>query len=190
MSKQIKIAITGTIGSGKSEVSNYLRDKGYFVFDCDEENRKLLNKGELGYIKVKETFPECFINDDLDKAKLANLVFTDIHAKERLESIMHPLILERLNQCQNDVLFAEVPLLFEVNWDKYFDYSILVISDGNIVLKRLVDRGLDPIDAKNRINNQMSVDDKKTRTNQIIYNNGSLADLHNNIDNWLKEYVG
>ena len=182
----MKIAITGTIGSGKSEVSNYLRELGYFVFDCDETNRKLLEKGNAGYEMVKFAFPEAFDEDELDKAKLADIVFNNPERKALLEAIMHPLILQELNKCDGYLLFAEVPLLFEVNWDKYFDRSLLVISNEDDILKRLVEKGMTLDEAKLRISNQMSLKDKMMRANQIIYNNGSLLDLHNNIDEWLK----
>jgi len=181
-----RIAITGTIGSGKSEVSNYLRNKYQIdVFDCDKENSELLKKGNLGYLKVKEVFEECFDNDELNKAKLASIIFNDENKKKQLEDIMHPLILEELNKRKDELVFAEVPLLFEANWDKYFDESILVVSKQDIVKERLLLRGLTIEDINQRIANQMSVDDKMNRASQIIYNNGSLQDLYNAIDQYL-----
>ena len=120
----MKIAITGTIGSGKSTVASYLRNKGYFVFDCDEVNRELLNSDIL-----IDYFPECYDDGLLDKKKLANIVFNDEKKRLLLESIMHPLILERMKKesGKHDPFFAEVPLLFEVNWDKFFDEILLVV---------------------------------------------------------------
>ena len=59
---EMKIAVTGTIGSGKSTVCAYLKEKGYDVFNCDEVNRDLLEPGNEGYIAVQETFPECFFD--------------------------------------------------------------------------------------------------------------------------------
>lgn len=183
----MKIAITGTIGSGKSEVSLYLRQRGYFVFDCDSYNAYLLEKDNIGYFLVKEEFPECFENDELDKKKLAKLIFNDEKAKKKLEEIMHPLILDALNSYEDcDPLIAEVPLLFESGWDKYFDYSLLVVADEKDVINRLIEKGYDEDSAKERIRNQMSKEEKTKRASQIIYNNGSLDDLHIMIDEWLK----
>lgn len=179
----MKIAITGTIGSGKSTVATYLRDKGYFVFDCDEVNRELLNSDIL-----IDYFPECYENGLLNKKKLANIVFNDETNRLLLESIMHPLILKRMEEesKKHDPFFAEVPLLFEVNWDKYFDEVLLVVVSEKTALDRLLARGLSIEESKQRIKNQMSTKEKIERSDVIIYNDSSLFSLHEKIDGWLK----
>ena len=180
----MKIAITGTIGSGKSTVASYLRNKGHFVFDCDEVNRELLNSDVL-----IDYFPECYDDGLLDKKKLANIVFNDEKKRLLLESIMHPLILERMKKesGKHEPFFAEVPLLFEVNWDKYFDEILLVVVDEKIALERLVDRGLSIEESKQRIKNQMSIKEKIERSDVIIYNDSSLFSLYEKIDRWLSK---
>ena len=186
----MKIAISGSIGSGKSVACEYLRqNKGYDVFDCDQVNRKLLEKDEAGYLKVKEAFPECFNDDELDKKKLSALVFNNEEEKKKLEDIMHPLILNELEKREDDPLFAEVPLLFEAGWDKYFDHNLLIVTDLDILVERLVERGLDKEDIYNRLSSQMSVEEKIKRADKIIYNNGSLSDLYKLIDLWLEEII-
>ena len=181
----MRIAITGSIGSGKSEVCNHLRNLGYDVFDCDAVNKKLLD--DSAYELLHNDFIDCFENDILNKQKLADLVFNDKQAKDKLENIMHPLILKQLMDRSDDPLFAEVPLLFESNWEKYFDESILVIADEKYALDRLINRGLDKQDAINRLKNQMSVIEKAKKATRIIYNNGTLADLHSLIDSYIKD---
>ena len=181
----MKIAITGTIGSGKTEVSNHLRKLGYDVFDCDEVNRKLLN--ERGYELLHDSFPECFEGELLNKKTLADIVFSDTEKKAKLESIMHPIILEELSNRKDDPLFAEVPLLFETGWDKYFDENILIICKEETAIERLKLRGFTELEAKNRINNQMPVREKIKKATRIIYNNGSLDELYELIDNCLKD---
>ena len=181
----MRIAITGTIGSGKTEAANYLRKKGFDVFDCDEVNRKLLN--ENAYDLLYNDFPECFDDNKLDKAKLSAIVFCDLDKKAKLESIMHPLILEQMLDRKDDIFFAEVPLLFEVGWEKYFDESILITCEEDIALYRLENRGVNYMDAKSRIACQMPVQEKIKKATRIIYNNGSLDELYSAIDNYLKE---
>lgn len=181
----MKIAITGTIGSGKTEVANYLRDKGYDVFDCDEINRQILN--ENAYELLKDDFIDCFDNEVLNKQKLADVIFNDEEKKHRLESLLHPLILDKLMQRDDEILFAEVPLLFESQWDQYFDRNILVICDRDIAIERLINRGISSDEANRRINNQMPVQEKIKKADRIIYNNGSLSDLHKVIQNYLDE---
>ena len=178
----MKIAITGTIGSGKSAVSSYLREKGYYVFDCDKENDKLLKTDVL-----KPYFKDCYDDNILNKKKLASLIFDNKKAKTLLESIMHPLILKKMveKSRQYDPFFAEVPLLFEVNWDKYFDHTLLVVADKSILINRLLKRGLNLKESEQRFKNQMSIKDKIARSDTIIYNNSSLFSLHKKIDRWL-----
>ena len=190
MSKR-KIAISGTIGSGKSTVLNYLKSKGYFVFSCDEYNAFLLNKGQQGYIKIQEQFPEAFIKGELDKKVLSKIVFNNPLQRERLESIMHPLIIAEMLRLRDlfEIYFAEVPLLFENNLEKYFDLSLLIATDEQKALERLQKRGLDYDSAKQRILNQMPQEIKMKRADEIIYNNGSLADLYNQVDIVINKYV-
>ena len=88
-----------------------------------------------------------------------------------------------------DPFFAEVPLLFEVNWDKYFDYSLLVVCDKEISLKRLIKRGVSEKESLRRLDNQMDVSKKIERSNGIIYNNYDLDYLYSQIDRWLIENV-
>ena len=181
----MKIAITGTIGSGKTEVANYLRKLGYNVFDCDQVNSQILD--EKAYELLKDDFIDCFNNKILNKKALADCIFANSDKKDKLESIMHPLILKELFKRNDEPLFAEVPLLFESGWDSYFDSSLLIISNEDIALERLKNRGISEFDAKRRINNQMSIKEKIKKASRIIYNNGSLDELYSAIDSYLKE---
>lgn len=181
----MKIAITGTIGSGKTEASNYLRKLGYDVFDCDEVNRQILQ--DRAYELLHEEFNECFDGKELNKEKLSSLIFNNPKRREYLESILHPVILDALMDRKDDPLFAEVPLLFESNWDQYFDEKLLIVCDEDIALRRLVNRGLSEKEAKLRIANQMSVQEKIKKATRIIYNNGSLDELYSAIDTYLKD---
>ena len=181
----MKIAITGTIGSGKTEASAYIRRKGYDVFDCDEVNKSILN--DRAYELLNKDFPECFIDKQLNKNKLASIIFTNPDRKDKLESILHPIILGQLLSRDDDPLFAEVPLLFEVGWDKYFDEKLLIVCEEDLALQRLENRGIGRNDAYNRIKNQMPVQEKIKKATRIIYNNGSLDELYSAIDSYLKD---
>ena len=185
----MKIAVTGTIGSGKSAVCQYISSKGYDVFDCDRENALLLEKGNEGYLALKEVFPGCFMDEELDKKMLSAIVFADPEQRKILEMIMHPLILKRLQERKDDPLFAEVPLLFEAGWDSYFDHDLLIVTDTDIIVSRLEKRGMGRQDALDRLNNQMPVEEKIKRADKIIYNNGSLEELYAYVDMWLAEVI-
>lgn len=190
MSKKIKLAITGTIGSGKTTVSSYLREKGFYVFDCDEYNAVLLNKEDV-IRRINIHFPNCVNNGMLDKKILAYQIFNDATKKECLESILHPLIIEKMENeaLKHDVFFAEVPLLFECGLETMFDHNLLIVTDKDIAIKRLINRGLNEDEANIRINNQMNLENKISRAEEIIYNNGNLDDLFNQVDKWINRYV-
>lgn len=187
----MKIAITGTIGSGKSVVSEYIRSKGFDVFDADKVNAELLIKDSYAYNQIKYLYPEVIDNDELNKKKLADLMFNNSNVKSKVESIMHPLILKKLllASLKNEIFFAEIPLLFEFGWDAMFDKCILVACNDEVSIKRLIDKGFDEKSAKLRLNSQMSVQDKSKRADEIIYNNGSLSELYEAVDRVLNKYV-
>jgi len=190
MSK-ITLAITGTIGSGKSSVANYIRSKGYYVFDCDKVNSNLLNKGNLGYNKLLNIFPEVFDGEQINKSKLASIVFIDETKRKQLQEIMHPLIYEEMlnEMASHDTFIAEVPLLFESNWDKYFDHNLLVVSNEENIKKRLLKRGLSIEEINIRKSSQLTSSDKLKRAEEIIYNNSDLPTLYKEVDKWLEKYV-
>ena len=187
----MKIGITGSIGSGKSTVVRYLKEKGYKIFSCDEYNKKLLRKNSKAYPILLNKFPVCFKDNKLDKQALANIIFNNKEKKKELEDILHPLIINEMKRQmdKNELIFVEVPLLFESNLDNYFDHILLVLCDEEIALKRLKKRGLSLEESKQRLKNQMSQETKSKRAHYLIYNNGSLLDLYEEIEKWLDKYV-
>ena len=128
----IKIAVTGGIGSGKSTVLAYLQKLGYRVFSCDEIYKKIIISDK--YVQaVARLFPAVVIDGKIDKAKLADIVFSDSNKREQLNSLAHPLIMNELisqmNNCKEAYVFAEVPLLFEGNFENNFDYVIVIMRE-------------------------------------------------------------
>lgn len=128
MMRNKKIAITGGIGSGKSLFCEILKEKGYPVFSCDTISKQL--RGEEKYLSlVKDAFPECVINESLNESALCRKVFSDEAERKKLESISHPLIMQRLfaEMETQSVSFAEVPLLFEGGFERSFDAVIALV---------------------------------------------------------------
>lgn len=186
--KKAWIAITGTMASGKSTVLKYLKDLGYDTYDCDSINYNLQQINQKGYNEIVKQFGDHILdeNKNINRKKLASIIFSNEKEKEKLESIMHPLILEKLNDIKNNIkelTFIEVPLLYELNWEKYFDEDWLVISEKSNLIERCIqNRNMNINQIEERIKTQMSVEDKIKRAKVIINNNSTLDDLYNKIN--------
>lgn len=190
-----KIAITGGIGSGKSTVVAYLRKKGYTVFSCDEIYHEIMRSH--AYIKqIKNVFPNVVENGKINRKRLAEIVFSNPEKRQQLNDISHPMIMDKLQfdikTIQNDVVFVEVPLLFEGNYEYLFDEIIVVVRALNERISSVCQRdGITVEQAQNRINAQMNYDDvsylsKSNKKILMLYNQGKKECLQNGIDEILK----
>lgn len=184
---QKKIAITGGIGSGKSLAAKYVAEMGYPVFSCDEINRGLWSDPE--YIeRIKNSFPNCVNDGKIDKNSLKNAVFTDKTALEKLNTIAHPLIMKRLfSSMQNseaELVFAEVPLLFEGDYEKDFDEIIVITRDLSERINAVKARdGFSEEEVNNRIAVQFDYNHLEKRIQNlnahVIKNEGDIVSLKN-----------
>ena len=190
----IKVAITGIMGSGKSTLSRMIRDMGYTVADCDAISHEIMMRGERGYQKCVDTFGEGILGSDfeIDRRKLASVVFSDAIERKKLEEITHPEIRQKLmesaQQCNDDLWFAEVPLLFEAGMDKDYDEIITVSAPMELLLQRLQQgRGIDREQAMARLAAQMSLEEKVSRSTLEVVNDGDLSKMEEQIRKWIKE---
>lgn len=185
-----KIAITGTIGSGKSEVSRLLKEKGYAVFDCDQVSYDLSQPNQAGYNQIIKRFDGIVMeNQMLDRKKLASIIFQDAQAKMDLQNILYPLILEEMEkqiEKSDSLFFAEVPTLYESGWEIYFD-QVLVVS----VCKEVRDyrlkqnRSMTSVQIEERVQAQISDEKKCALADWVIENNGTKEELKFKIEKWL-----
>ena len=141
MSKKKVIGITGSMGSGKSEISRYLRKK-YPVLDCDQVNADLLKKGNLGYQKLNDLrIVELDSNGQIIKESLASYMFSKAEHRKQVEAILHPLIFEQMHKWiyeqESSIVFVEMPILFEISAQDHFDSIWCVVADLDVALSRL-----------------------------------------------------
>lgn len=189
------IGLTGSISTGKTQVSNFLRDKGEKVIDADLIAREVVNLENVKE-KIKKAFGEnIYVDDKLDRSGLAEIVFRDEEKRQILNEIEHPeiyrIILEEVKKSKGRV-FVDIPLLFESDHlnKKYglnFDEVWLVYVNRETQVKRLIKR--DRISkgyALEKINSQMSVEDKKIMADVIIDNSGSLEKTFKQVEENLK----
>ena len=187
MSEKKVIAITGTIGSGKSMVSSIL-SKNYPVIDCDQINAKLLEKNEDGYNELIK-LPWIILDDNgnIDKKKMASSMFSNREYKEKVESILHPLIFKKIDEWKKNqsssLIFVEVPILFEIQAQSHFDEIWCVSCDLDTALNRLVKyRNFTYDEAMMRVKHQLDPEYKKKLSDVVILNDGSIADLEKQIN--------
>lgn len=187
-----KIAITGTIGSGKSACSSILKDLGYPVFDCDQVLKELMEEEAELIQQLHHHFPTAFEKGHLIRAKLAALIFQNDQQRHLLESITHPALLKQMNQVmqtrQEPYFFAEVPTLFESGWEVYFDGVLLISTDDEVRKARLkTHRQMSEAEISRRGAVQLDDAKKRTLATWIIENNEDLESLKQKIIVWLDQ---
>lgn len=188
----LRVALTGNIASGKSEVARQFARHGALVIDADELAREVVQRGTpaLGEI-VARWGPEMLLPDgSLDRAKLRQIVFAHPAEREALNAIVHPRVEarrnERLAAAERDgvpVAVSDIPLLFEVGLEGRFDRVVLVDAPEPVRLERLVRlRRLPEDDAHRMIASQMPPSSKRARAHYVIENDGSLEELRARAD--------
>lgn len=187
------IGITGGIASGKSTISDYLTQKGFTVIDGDKLSRVICEPNEPGWKAIFDGFGTQYFRSDgtLDRKKLGSYVFSDEKALDKLNSIIHPLIinktLEIIGEHKNEKLvFVDGALLIESGLYKHCDELLLVTADDDIRLERIIKRDKVSIDeAEKRMTAQMSEDEKKKYATHIIDNSLSRENTFIQVDNFL-----
>lgn len=175
------IGLTGTIGSGKSTVAKLLAQT-YPVIDCDAVNARLLEPGQKGFEQLKTLDYIALKDGKIDKQHMANKIFCDPKKKREVESLLHPLIFEEVNTWvgrQNaKILFVEMPILFEIGAQSCFDEIWCVVCNEQTAIERLMKyRNFSYEQAKMRIENQWSQDQKRAQSTIVIDNSGSFDQL-------------
>lgn len=172
------LGITGGIASGKSLVSQQFKNRGFTVLDADEVVHELF-KDSTVLERIKHRFPSAF-EETLNRKYLADLIFTDPKAKSDLESILHPLVYDRLktelkNHMSEPWVVLDIPLLYETGGEALCDLVLVIHIDEDIQLKRLMDRNqLSVEEAKKRMIAQMPLKDKVNRADIVIDNSGTI----------------
>lgn len=177
-----KIVITGTIASGKSTLSNLLKEYGFDLISADEINKKLLEKGEKNYLAIKNSgcFEKAFEGEILDKKKLAEIIFSDPKKNSLLNKLTHKNILEEINkeisQISKKVVFIEIPLYFQMKEKFAADEIWLVTANEQVQLQRLAKRdGIDLTFAKSKLESQKTTGNMIDKS-QVVFDNSSSVD--------------
>ena len=178
----MKIGLTGSIACGKSAVSQYLRELGYFVADADAISRSLTAPGGQALPLLREAFGDgIFDGDMLNRRRLGGIVFGDADRRAQLNAILHPLILSTFqaeleaHDAPDALVFGDVPLLYECNMAQMFDRIMVVSAPRETQIARLLSRdGLSREDAERRIDAQMPLAQKCALADAVINTDGPM----------------
>lgn len=181
------IGLTGGIASGKSLTTEILRSCGIPVLDADLAARQVVEPGAPAWRAIGDAFgPEIYLADgELDRPQLAERIFADSAARERLNAIMHPAILAKLQQETEALARAgekrvcwDVPLLLDLGWERYVDTVWVVDVPEEVQVARLLARnGLTEAQARARLAAQLPRAERLAKAAVVIENNGTPAAL-------------
>lgn len=193
----ILLGITGGIASGKSIISNILKEKhNAYIFDADEEAKKLLFTEEISNIVLK-IFPEL---ETISSESLAKVAFKDKSSQDKLNHIIHPAVgkealkrIEEINELgEHSIFVIDAPLIIEGSSYKNYKQKgaviVLVTAPEDIRMERALSRGnLSRDTIQDRMNLQWSDDKKKEYADHVIVNDSSLDNLETNVENLINE---
>lgn len=180
---RLLIGIGGNMGAGKTTVVNQLRHYGAKVIDADSIGRTLLKKGSAEYKKLVRAFGKDILNrkGEIDRKALAKKAFASRAALSKLNSIMHPPLLQKLNQeiakHRKGLVVVDAALLFAWKLHRQMDINILVTAPDQLRIARMTKLGLSPEDVKKRWKLQGSDTKYWHQADFVLENNGSRAEL-------------
>jgi dephospho-CoA kinase len=185
----MKVGLTGGIGAGKSTVADLFAQRGAVVIRADELARQVIEKSTAGFDQVVSRFGENIRdpNGEIDRAKLAAIVFNDQKSLTELENIIHPLVREKSNQIMNEqtpetIIVNEIPLLLEKGMQPLFDFLVIVISSEKNRLARLINSGFTKEQVLARMSKQVDDETRKASADFLIVNDGNLDQLEVDVE--------
>ena len=181
---QVRLLLTGGIGTGKSSVGDLLRARGALVIDADEVGHWVLEPGGAAYEQVARAWPNVLAGGVIDRSRLADIVFRDPAELRRLEAFTHAAIRDRIaeaiEQSSEKVVVVEVPLLTDFMGSGWM--RVVVDADLATRIKRLRVRGMDSGDVARRIAAQPERPSWIAAADVVIDNSGGRTELEEQVD--------
>jgi len=192
------VGLTGGIATGKSTVAKLLQEYGVPVIDADKIYFKLSQNGNSVWNAVRRAFGEEYLLPDgeIDRKALGRLVFSDDRAREKLNSVTHPIVKDEMLKIMNEIknrkdpklIVMDVPLLFEAGWNQWMDEVWVVAVPEEMQLQRLMERDkITREEALLRIRSQMNIEEKKRMAHRVIDNSQSIYHTKTQIEKILEE---
>lgn len=195
LDRKFVLGVTGGIGSGKSAATDQFESLGITVVDADIVAREVVEPGQPALQKIVEHFGEAILDgQQLNRAKLRELVFSDTKAKEALNSIMHPAIREalinQLAEANSCYVILSAPLLFENGLEKYTNHNLVIDVPEDVQLSRASARdGVSAQQISSIMKAQLDRTTRLEKADDVVDNSGSLAELQDKICNLNDKYL-
>lgn len=181
MSKLFKVLVTGSIGSGKSTACKMFEELGVPVFYSDKVAKSIMDSDKEVISKIKEEFgDDIYVDGELDRKALAEIVFKDVGKLLNLNEIVHPAVAEAFESFvgvnetfkESEYVIEEAAIGIETGVYKKFDTVVLITADEDVRIKRVMERDkCTEQQVRDRMSYQMSDDNKKTVSDHVIINN-------------------
>ncbi len=189
------VGLTGGIGSGKTTVSGMFAALGVEIIDADQISRALVAPGSIALQQLIALLGQELMTADgsLQRQRLRQLIFTDPLARHQAEAILHPLIrsaiVQQINDSTSSWLILSAPLLLESKAYDFIDRILVVDADEELQVQRTLERDHSSEDEVHRIMQiQLPRNERLSRATDIIRNNGNLADLQQQVDEYFRQY--
>ena len=190
----LKVALTGGIGTGKSEVSALFSKWGAYIFDADTIAKKILSENKTAQKDIISEFGSDVISikGNIDNKKLGRVAFKNEHNQLKLNTIIHPYVFKEIDSCferilergRHEIFIVDAALIYESGADTHMDYVIVVTSHLKIRTERVMKRGIiNRDDFLKRVELQWPEKDKIDMADFIIHNNGSMNNLNQEAKN-------
>jgi len=188
----IIVGLTGSVGTGKSTVTNFFRELGAYIIDWDELAREVTRPHLRAWKEIVEYFGEDCLNEDLtiNRQKLAEIVFSDKGKVTKLNQIVHPEVFKEDERITNEIkslnpdalIIKDIPLLFELTRPIFVDKTVVVSVSEQTQLRRLEEKGMSREDARSRIKSQLPLEEKIKSADFVINNDGPLEETKRQIE--------
>ena len=188
----IIVGLSGSVGTGKSTVSNFFRELGAYIIDWDELAREVSRPHLRAWEGIVEYFGKDFLNEDLtiNRQKLAEIVFSDQKKVTKLNQIVHPEVFKEDERITDEIksldpdalIIKDIPLLFELTRPIFVDKIVVVSASEQTQLRRLKEKGMSREDAQSRIKSQLPLEEKIKSADFVINNDGPLEETKRQVE--------
>jgi dephospho-CoA kinase len=188
----IIVGLTGSVGTGKSTVTDFFRELGAYIIDWDELARKITRPHSRAWKEIVEYFGKDVLNEDLtiNRQRLADIVFSDKEKVTKLNQIVHPEVFKEDERITNEIksldpdalIIKDIPLLFELTRPIFVDKIVVVSASEQTQLRRLKEKGMSREDAQNRIKSQLPLEGKIKSADFVINNDGPLEETKRQVE--------